>query len=257
MKVGKIAANVAAACLAAALAGPHHAAVLADEAPVPGPVLALEPRTTAKALVSVAVGATNEAPRQISIGLFGEAAPESVRTFRGLCDGTLPDSPGVTYRGSAISRVERDKLISVGVSAGGAQTVERTIDSTGYVRTEYINRADAFKNNDVNGLRHDQPGRVSMQKGGGSFLLTVAPAANKALDESNVVIGQVLQLDDMASGSAGLLRDMNEVPVRQPKAETSLYRAVAQAGGDPRTKVETVFRPLRKITVVGCQTRDR
>lgn len=191
----------------------------------------------------------------LPIALFGADAPMSVATFRGVCDGTLAGQAGVTYRGTAISRVEKDKVIQATVASGGAQDVERSIDSTGYVRTLYVNRADAFRNNEANDLRHDRPGRVSMQRGGGDFRVSIAPLANRALDETNIVIGQVLQLDTPDSAASSLLREINEVPVRQPKAETSIYRALGKAGGDPRTKVETVYRPLRKISIVGCQTQ--
>jgi hypothetical protein len=97
-----------------------------------------------------------------------------------------------------------------------------------------------------------------MQKGGGDFRLTIAPAENRALDETNIVIGQVLMLDTAEeSPSTSLLREINEVPVRQPKAETSIYLALGKAAGDPRTKVETVYRPLRKISIIDCQTETR
>jgi cyclophilin family peptidyl-prolyl cis-trans isomerase len=210
---------------------------------------------SADATLTIAVGANDQEPRRLVVGLFGEAAPDSVNVFRGLCDGTLQGMPGVTYRGSTVSRVERDKLIVGGtLPSGAAQDLERSIDSTGYVRQTLINRADAFTNADTNDLVHDRPGVVSMQRGGGDFRFTIAPQANRALDEGNVVVGNVL-LD--AAESAAVLAAMNEVPVRQPKAETSLYLALGKAGGDPRTRIETVYRPLQKISVVGCQTRER
>jgi hypothetical protein len=126
--------------------------------------------------------------------------------------------------------------------------VERSIDSTGYVRSVYVSRADAFKNSDANELRHDRPGRVSMQKGGGDFRLTIAPAENRALDETNIVIGQVLRLGTAEeSPSTSLLREINEVPVRQPKAETSIYLALGKAAGERRILVWSASPENQKI----------
>ena len=242
--------HAAAACLSWMLAATPLCSIADIEEPV-------KERVTAEAALTIAVGTTDAARRVLPIALFGDDAPGSVATFRGVCDGTLPGQAGVTYRGTTISRVERDRVIQAGVASGSGQDVERSIDSTGYVRSVYVSRADAFKNSDTNALRHDRPGRVSMQKGGGDFRLTIAPAENRDLDETNIVIGQVLMLDSAeVSPSTSLLREINEVPVRQPKAETSIYLALGKAAGDPRTKVETVYRPLRKISIIDCQTRD-
>jgi cyclophilin family peptidyl-prolyl cis-trans isomerase len=178
---------------------------------------------------------------------------ESTKLFRGLCDGSIPDFPGVTYRGSIATRVEKNKAIVLGrPPSGSAQEVERSIDNTGYVRSQLVNRAERYANSDSNDLRHDRPGVVSMQRGGGSFEFVIAPKANPGLDKENVVIGQVLL--DNGSGR-DLLNAINDVPVRQPKAETSVYGFVAKAAGDPRTRVETVYRPLRKVSISRCDTR--
>ena len=187
-------------------------------------------------------------------GLYGNAAPASVQTFTGLCEGTLTGLPGVTYRGSVASRVEQGKRIVLGrLASGAAQDIERSIDSTGYVRSTLVSRADAFANTDNNGLSHDRPGRVSMRRGGGNFEFVIAPAANPSLDADYVVIGQVLTEEEE---SADLLRAINTVPVRRPKAETAIYLAVAKAGGDPRTRVETVYRPLVKVSIVDCSVKS-
>lgn len=232
-----------------------HAAVacvsmLLSIAPAPAP--AEDPRVTSTVALTISVGATDSAPRPLTVNLFGDEAPDSVQTFLSVCDGSLPGLPGLSYRGSTITRVEKDTVIVAGnLASGGAQDIERSIDSTGYVRSTLVNRADAFQNRDANGLRHDRQGVVSMQKGGGSFRFNIVPAPNKALDDQFVVIGQTV----LDAQSSMLLRDINEVPVRQPKAETSIFLAAGKAGGDPRTRVETVYRPLRKITIVGCEVR--
>ena len=233
------------------------------------------PEITSKAALQIAVGAGADT-QQMEIGLYDSEAPvscsstvwvpmllliiaclhawqESAKLFRGLCDGSLSELPGVTYRGSIATRVEKDKAILLGrPPSGSAQEIERSIDGTGYVRSQLVNRAERYANNDSNDLKHDRPGVVSMQRGGGSFEFTIAPKANPALDSDNVVIGQVL-LDE--GDGRELLTTINQVPVRQPKAETSLYGAVAKAAGDPRTRVETVYRPLRKVSISRCDMR--
>lgn len=232
-------AALAAVCLACSLFGaPTKSSAAYDLA---APVMS-------EARLRIAVGANDQSARKLTIGLFDDLAPASVRTFKGLCDDTL--LPGASYRGATVSRVERDKLILANIPYGGSQDVERSIDSTGYVRSVLRNRADEYRNSDANDLMHDRPGMVSMQAGGGDFRFAIAPTANPALDKQRVVIGQIL-LNDLDSSE--LLREINEIPVRQPKAETSLYLALGKVGGDPRTRVDTVFRPLRKITISDCR----
>ena len=101
--------------------------------------------------------------------------------------------------------MEQGKRIVLGrLASGAAQDIERSIDSTGYVRSTLVSRADAFANTDNNGLSHDRPGRVSMRRGGGNFEFVIAPAANPSLDADYVVIGQVLTEEEE---SADLLPD--------------------------------------------------
>lgn len=104
----------------------------------------------------------------MQIGLYGDDAPQSVRLFRGLCGDRTSGLPSsLSYRSSTVTRVEKGKSIEMGhLSAGSAATLERSIDSTGYVRTNLVNLADAFTNMDANELSHDRAGLVSMRKGG-------------------------------------------------------------------------------------------
>ena len=220
--------------------------------PAPAPAVDAAARVTSQATLRIAVGAGEEA-RPLVVGLYGDDAPASVKVFRGMCDGSLV-GPEMTYRGSVVSRVERDRAFVMGrPPSGAAQALDRSIDSTGYVRSKLVNLAEAFANDDRNDLKHDRAGVVSMLRGGGEFDFVVAPAANPQLDGSNVVIGQVLNLDE-AQGAA-LIDEINTVPVRQPKPETALFGAVAKAGGDPRARIESVNKPLRKIQILGCEWR--
>lgn len=157
------------------------------------------PRVTKKVRLQVAIG--NDEPQDLVVGLFGEAAPASASLFAALCAGTVPGIPGLTYKGSVAPRVEKNRAIVLGrLSAGSAQTIERSIDNTGYVRSTLINRAEQFANADGNQLSHDRAGLVSMRRGGGEFEFVITPAANPALDKDRIVIGEVLQgLDVVAA----------------------------------------------------------
>ena len=75
------------------------------------------PLITSRVRLLIAIG---DAPLQpLTLGLYGEAAPASVALFEGLCAGTLASTLGnkdLTYTGSSVSRIERDKLITGGRS---------------------------------------------------------------------------------------------------------------------------------------------
>ena len=112
------------------------------------------PTVTGKAFIDVTIG--QQEPRRITLGMFGDAAPASVKLFSGLCDGSLADFPGLSYRASTVSRVEKDKILVFGrLSGGAAQGVDRTIDATGYVRSTLVDRASSYANKDENALSHD------------------------------------------------------------------------------------------------------
>lgn len=250
----------------------------------------------------------------IDIGLYGEAAPESVALFRGLCgSGDLP--PELRYRSSTCTRIEQGKSIVCGrLSAGSAARIDREIDATGYVRSSLVSLADQYTTSDANALSHDRAGLVSMKKGGGQFEFVVTPAANPALDETNVVIGEVIQGMDV-------LQELDSVPARRPSKDSEVgglvwalgacarlrspretskpndstrpnlphdasprpdfrprrpdgvptvdaiyfsapclaltcftddegrYLSVAKAGGDPRARIDTNYRPLQKVKI--------
>ena len=151
----------------------------------------------------------------MDIGLYGEAAPESVALFQGLCgSGTLP--PELRYRSSSCTRIEQGKSIVCGrLSAGSAARIDREIDATGYVRSSLVSLAEQYTTADANALSHDRAGLVSMKKGGGQFEFVLTPAANPALDASNIVIGEVI------SGRE-LLQALDNVPTRRPSKDSEV-----------------------------------
>ena len=217
----------------------------AEPPPAPfEPLPPSSPKITSRASLAIAIGTAE--PKMLTVGLYGDEAPKSVDLFRGLCAGTLDG--GLTYRGSTGTRVEPDRAIVLGhLSAGSAQEIERSIDSTGYVRSTLVNLAEQYTNDDANALSHDRPGLVSMRKGGGEFEFVLTPKSNPSLDVNRVVIGEVIDSDSLA-----LVRDLNTVPSRKPKAETEAYLAVAKASGDPRARVDQAWRPLQKIQIMSA-----
>ena len=134
----------------------HASALLASLATLPAPpahaVTAAEaarPAITSRARLDIKIG--DARPRPLTVGLYGEAAPSSVSLFESLVAGNLDG--GLTYSGSSVSRIERDRLIIAGSLAGGStRAVEREIDRTGFVRSETVSRAEKFTNRDSNTL---------------------------------------------------------------------------------------------------------
>ena len=72
------------------------------------------------------------------------------------------------------------------LSGGSTRSVDREIDATGYVRSEMVDRASAYTNDDANTLSHDRAGLLSMRRGGGSFEFGLTPAPNPVLDLARV-----------------------------------------------------------------------
>ena len=235
------------AVLAVALSGLHLSPVARSSAAVVD-----APEITRRVRLGIVVG---DAPQQfLTIGLFGDAAPSSVAAFLGLSAGTLAVAPGVTYAGSAVTKIVREgSYIVAGRPAGGdATNVQRSIDSTGYVRSEVVSKAERFVSADNNALSHDRPGLVSMRRGGGDFEFVLTAGANPALDAERVVIGEVLE-------GRALLDELVALPVRRPSAErdnlglASLYALKAGVG---LTVVGAVGRtPLADSSNYGPQVR--
>jgi len=205
---------------------------------------ALSPRVTSTATVDISIGGA--APKPLSLGLYGEAAPASVELFESLCTGRE-----LSYVGSTAIRIEKDRAIVLGKLSGGtAQYIEKNIDSTGYVRSELVNRADSFVNDDSPPTAHDRGGLVSMRRGGRAFEFVVSPAANAALDADYIVVGEV-------SDGSSFVQELNTVPARKPTATAMVYGAAAKASGDVRSRIEQDFRPLVKVQINGCSLAPR
>lgn len=206
------------------------------------PCYAVEPAARVTSRVSFTIKIGTDEPRTMEVGLFGDAAPSSTTLFRELCEGSVPDEPSLTYRYALVTRIVKDKEIVI-PPEGEAVDQDVSIDWSGRVRTKDINKAERFTNSDSNALSHDRPGLVSMRRGGGAFEFRLLPAANPELDTESIVIGQVIEGLD-------LLQALNEVPVRQPKVETTVFRALGTVARDPRANEDTVYKPLRKVRIL-------
>ena len=266
-----------------------HASVVLLAAATAAAAFEPAPQITRRARLLISIG--DSAPAPLVVGLYGDAAPRSVALFEGLCAGTL--GKGLTYTGSSVSRIERDKLILGGsLSGGSTRSVSREIDSTGYVRSETVSVADspAYANDDANALSHDRSGLVSMRKGGNAFEFALTPAANTALDATRIVVGEALDPE-----SAELIARLNALPAQQPNPagtlggvaalyglraglgfglaglagqglELSRRDAVAVAvlgtagasfvGSDPRDQPDLSYRPLTKVRIVNARLLD-
>lgn len=187
---------------------------------------------------------------RVSVGLYGNEAPTATKLFLSICKGE--NAAGVSYDFSQVSRIIKNNRIDVAkFSQGGAQKQETWLDSSGKMRLRNVDLASSAVHSDVNNLRHDVPGRLSVPKGGKSFAFTINPKENIALDEENVVIGKVINGMDV-------IQKINMIPV-------SREDALGSKGGfsnvgknfDGRAKLATVDRPLQKIQIVQCQVEEK
>ena len=98
--------------------------------PTPARAIA-SPQITSRARLTFAIG--DAPPQPLTVGLYGDLAPASVALFEGLCAGTLTDTLGskdLTYAGSSVSRIQRDKFILGGsLSGGSTRTADACVES--------------------------------------------------------------------------------------------------------------------------------
>ncbi|CAM9247711.1 unnamed protein product [Choristocarpus tenellus] len=211
-------------------------------APVSAQETAPAPQAEVTKKVALQLVSGGESMGTLVIGLYGKAAPQAVENFLSVVETNYRG--GINYDGSGITRVEKGKRIDLGKLPLGADKYEVSeIDWTGRVRRKSMSAAEGMMNSDFNLLLHDQPGVVSMRRGGGTFEFTIAPAANPDLDNEDMVMGQVVSgLDVMAA--------LEGIPVTRddPLGSKSSF-ASAGKGFDPRAKLASLYRPLRKITV--------
>lgn len=163
---------------------------------------------------------------RITIDLFPNEAPGSVDTFENLISGTLRNRKGriAGYRYSQATQVIPHSRVYL----GRLNQIDSLNQASGTPQRQQV-VVEAPLNNDKNDLLHDRPGLVSVEKGGGfEFVITAKP--DPALDETNIVIGEVVDGMD-------LVNTLVNVPINR-KTIRDGYRSVGKAIGDPRAKVQ-------------------
>ncbi|CAM9331945.1 unnamed protein product [Phaeothamnion confervicola] len=197
-------------------------------------------KVTAKTYLDVTIG--NDPAGRVVIGLYGDSAPSTVANFLKVVRGEYRGE--ISYDGSSVTRVESGSRIDLGKLPLGSDKYEtRAIDGTGRVRRTTRNAAEDLATAEVNRLHHDRPGVVSTRIGGATFEFTIATEPNPALDKENIVFGEVLEGMDT-------VRKMEAVPVSREDPIGSKQRfAAAGKNFDPRAKLASIYRPLRKIVV--------
>ena len=205
-------------------------------------------KITSKVYLDVSI-ARGPAER-ITLGVFGDDAPAASKFFLSVCKGDYGD--GVSYDGAQVSRIELDKRIDVGkLAKGGSQKQETWMDGMGKVRIRSVSLASKATHRDANDYLNDEPGVLSVKKGGGSFDFTISPKPNPSLDDENVVIGKVISGMDV-------VEKINKIP-------TSKEDIIGSKGGfsslgkgfDGRAKLAAVGRPLKRINVLQCQVEEK
>jgi cyclophilin family peptidyl-prolyl cis-trans isomerase len=203
----------------------------------------VDAKVTSKVRLDFSVASSK--PKAVTLGLFGEAAPESTKLFRTLCEGDLRKSIG--YTGAQVSSIMKDESITINKFAKGAdKKTESYRNEAGVVRLRSLDLSSDVEISDSNDLKHDVEGALSMQKGGGSFGFTISPKANEDLDEDNIVIGRVI-------GGMDVVKELNEIPVTRddPLGSKTAFSSLGK-GVDGRAKIASVNKPLKKIRIAAC-----
>ena len=205
------------------------------------------PKITSSVFLDISIN--RKESERVEIGLYGDEAPRATRIFLSVCNGDI--GGGVNYDYSQVSRIQKNRRIDVNkFSLGAAQRTESWKDIDGKVRLRNVDLAKNYPHNDVNNLRHDAPGIVSVVKGGQSFGFTIAPAPSPDLDDENVVIGKV-------SKGLDTINRINNIPVSHEDI-LGTKQAFSQLGKgvDGRAKLASVDRPLQKVQILECKVQD-
>lgn len=182
-----------------------------------------EPKITARCEFLIKIGAERRgASRKLVIGLYGEEAPILTRNFIQAATATYTGEAGkgVNYMLADVLSIEKDKCVTWANFKDGNQLRRQAIATNsqwvGYKEQKVPLADDSTKTDEVNNLKHDVAGRVSMKKGGGTFNFNVAQVANAVwLDKTDVVIGQVLEGMD-------LIKDINQISMYGSKPLTKV-----------------------------------
>ena len=265
--------------LAAAAAAPFLPGVLAAASALSAPPSALAaapPAVTSKVFFDFAVDA--EPVGRVVVGVFGDASPVAAARFAALASGVQ----GLGYRRTQVDAVEYnedggvDSPLFVGDAGVRAFVIPGSstpvTDIPGGPSTDKLLPELAKQT-----LSHESAGVVSLvvERGapppppkerlvsvngkfqtvtdppppgpnGTAFTITVAPGAAEILDRTNVIVGKVLEGQEVVDALAALptVKDNSASP----------FFAVAKTIGDKRATVaEQAFgKPFAKVTVSKC-----
>jgi peptidyl-prolyl cis-trans isomerase B (cyclophilin B) len=199
-----------------------------------------------------ALCATPEPFGRIVVGLYGDAAPDTVRNFLALCSNAA-STP--TLAGTVFHKIDKGNGYVVGGKSGSPRLGQVSALSGERFSNGDVTRASAFEG------RHFRPGTVSLAlesaaKDGeygttAQFLITTGPAPVPSLDNKNIVFGRVEQGLDVVQ------RLSNEKTFK-PSETARAYNALANLVGDSRAgKAKAAWiKPTRALVITSCGVLD-
>lgn len=222
---------------------------VSDSLPLVAPESAIrQGKVTSKVYLDVSIA--RSPVERITLGIYGDDAPAASKFFLNICESNYGD--GVSYDGAQVSRIQMDRRIDIGkLSKGGNKKQETWIDGMGKMRIRSVSLSSKLIHSDINDLRHDTPGIISVRKGGGTFDFTIASKINPKLDSENIVIGKVLDGMD-------IVNKINKIPVSKEDIIGSKGTLAAFGKGfDGRAKLAAVEKPLQRVSVLQCKIAEK
>mmetsp|Transcript_32050 Transcript_32050/g.50342 ORF Transcript_32050/g.50342 Transcript_32050/m.50342 type:complete len:323 (+) Transcript_32050:52-1020(+) len=243
--------------LAAGLGSP---ALAAPETPV------LSPKITHKVFIDIQIASIlnesnnftsyNDYKGRLVFGLWGEAAPRSVRTALRYFDaGPDPEAPGPTYaRGAAMT--SRGPTLLEGGRIKGLQQVNIAGSLQYEYRGKVIVGPSAFE---LSPTKHNRRGLLTRDSfsTGPEFGVTLADAPE--LDDGRrVVFGELLEGEDVLQAlelvptyQAGSTQPRGSLADDWYRAQRDFFLRAGQAAGDERA-VGQVNKLLRRVDIKAC-----
>jgi peptidyl-prolyl cis-trans isomerase B (cyclophilin B) len=193
-----------------------------------------------------ALCSTPEPFGRIEIELYGDVAPDTVRNFVALCDGSSASS----LRGTIFHKIDKGNGYVIAGKTGSPRLGQVTPLSREYDNTD-VTRASAFSG------RHFRPGTVSLALESAAsdgefgttaqFLILTGPQPCPALDGKNIVFGRVVRGLDV-------VQRLSNEKTFQPSETARAYNALANLVGDSRaSKAKSAWiKPTRALVITDC-----
>ena len=194
-------------------------------------------------------GALCETPEpfgRMEIELYGDAAPDTVRNFLALCDGSSSSS----LRGTVFHKIDKGNGYVVAGKSGSPRLGQVAPLSREYENAD-VARASAFAG------RHFRPGTVSLALESAAsdgefgttaqFLILAGPQPVPGLDGKNIVFGRVVRGLDV-------VQRLSNEKTFQPSETARAYNALANLVGDSRaSKAKSAWiKPTRALVITDC-----